>query len=162
MSPDRNPPTGPTVQPSDCPTKGRLLAIDPGTRRIGLALSDESQTIAQPFTTLTRRPGKRFPLRRLLTAMEEQQVVGVVMGLPLESDGTEGSKAREARALAGELTKHSKLPAVLLDERMTTARVLQAVREMGETTRDRKNDIDAMAAALILQRYLDARRGSSI
>jgi putative Holliday junction resolvase len=158
-SPDT--PNRPAVRLSDCPTQGRLLAIDPGARRIGLAVSDELQTIAQPFGTVSRRAGKRFPLRHILAAANEQHVVGVVVGLPLESEGGEGAPAMDARALAADIGRLSGLPVELLDERMTTARVLQAVREMGGTTRRRKKDIDAMAAALILQRYLDARRGSA-
>jgi putative Holliday junction resolvase len=93
--------------------------------------------------------------------MQQHDVVGVVVGLPLESDGTEAAPAQAARALAADVTKHSGLPVEFIDERMTTARVLQAVREMGGSTRGRKAEIDALAATLVLQQYLDARRGSA-
>jgi putative holliday junction resolvase len=141
---------------------GRLLGVDWGERRIGLALSDESQVLAQPLTTLTRRPGKRFPMQRLLAAARDHRVVGVVVGLPLEADGTEGESARSARTLAEAVAARSGLPVELVDERMTTARVLQAVREMGGRTRGRKEEVDALAAALLLQQYLDAKRGTGL
>jgi putative holliday junction resolvase len=144
------------------PATGRLLAVDWGERRIGLALSDESRTLAQPLLTLTRRPGKRFPLRQLLTLLDEHAVTGVVVGLPLEPEGTEGDAAGAARTLAADIARHSGKPVELWDERLTTARALQAVREMAGTTRGRKDDVDALAATVLLQHYLDARRGSAL
>ena len=140
---------------------GRLLGVDWGERRIGLAVSDETQTLAQPLATLTRRPGKRFPMARLLAHVTHLQVVGVVVGLPLDEAGTEGDAAREARALAEDIGRRAALPVTLWDERMTTARVLAAVREMGGSTRGRKEEVDALAAALLLQHYLDSRRGGT-
>ncbi|HEV8266288.1 MAG TPA: Holliday junction resolvase RuvX [Gemmatimonadales bacterium] len=141
-----------------------MLAVDWGERRIGLALSDESQTLAQPLATLTRRPGKRFPMTQLLAHITQHGVVGVVVGLPLDAAGAEGDAARAARALADDIGRRAsgKLPVTLWDERMTTARVLAAVREMGGSTRGRKDDVDALAAALLLQHYLDSRRGSAV
>ncbi len=140
---------------------GRLLGVDWGERRIGLALSDESQTLAQPLATLTRRAGKRFPMAQLLAHVTTHGVTGVVIGLPLDEQGAEGDSARAARALSEDIARHSGLPVALWDERMTTARVLQAVREMGGSTRGRKDDVDALAATLLLQHYLDARRGTA-
>ena len=142
---------------------GRILAVDWGERRIGLALSDETQTLAQPLTTLTRRAGKRFPMQQLLEQITKHEVVGVIVGLPLDAAGTEGDAAHAARALADDIKRRvGELEVSMWDERMTTARVLATVREMGGKTRGRKEDIDAMAAALLLQHYLDARRGSAI
>ncbi|MGH8723168.1 MAG: Holliday junction resolvase RuvX [Burkholderiales bacterium] len=144
--------------------KGRLLAVDWGERRIGLALSDETQTLAQPLATLTRRPGKRFPMAQLLDHIARHAAVGVIVGLPLDAAGDEGASAHAARALAADIARRveGKIPVALWDERMTTARVLAAVREMGGSTRGRKADVDAMAAALLLQHYLDAQRGSAL
>jgi putative Holliday junction resolvase len=139
-----------------------LLGVDWGERRIGVALSDESQILAQPLATLTRRAGKRFPMARLLDYMDAQHVVGVVVGLPLDEHGAEGDAARAARALAEDIARRSGRPVDLWDERMTTARVRQAIHEMGGKTRGRAADIDALAAALLLQHYLDARRGSAV
>jgi len=143
--------------------KGRLLAVDWGERRIGLALSDETQVLAQPLTTLTRRAGKRFPMAQLLEQVKKHNVVGLVVGLPLDESGAEGDAAHAARALADDIKRRvGDLEVRMWDERMTTARVLAAVREMGGKTRGRKQDVDAMAAALLLQHYLDARRGTAL
>jgi putative Holliday junction resolvase len=144
---------------------GRILAVDWGERRIGLALSDETQVLAQPLTTLTRRAGKRFPMAQLLDQLKKHNVVGIVVGLPLDESGAEGDAAHAARALADDIKRRvggGDLEVRMWDERMTTARVLAAIREMGGKTRGRKEDVDAMAAALLLQHYLDAKRGSAI
>jgi putative Holliday junction resolvase len=135
--------------------------VDWGERRIGISLSDEAQLLAQPLTTLTRRAGKRFPMRQLLTLVHEHGVTGVVVGLPLNPEGEEGAAAQAARALAEAIGRQTGLGVALWDERFTTARALHAVRDMGGHTRGRKGDVDALAAALLLQHYLDARRGSA-
>jgi putative Holliday junction resolvase len=140
---------------------GRLLGVDWGARRIGLALSDESGILAQPLTTLTRRTGKRFPMTQLLTHIAAHDVQGVVVGLPLDEHGAEGDAARAARALADDIHRRSGLPVELWDERFSTARARAAVREMGGKTAGRAADVDALAAAVLLQHYLDARRGSA-
>lgn len=140
---------------------GRLLGVDWGERRIGLALSDEAQVLAQPLATLTRRAGKRFPMTRLLELVADHGVAGVVVGLPLDAAGAEGDAARSARALAADIGRRAGLPVTLWDERLTTARALAAVREMGGRVRGRKGDLDALAAAILLQHYLDSRRGSA-
>jgi putative holliday junction resolvase len=144
--------------------RGRILAIDWGSRRIGLALSDETQTLAQPLTTLTRRAGKRFPMARLVDLVSKHHVVSVVVGLPLNEAGEEGDAAHAARTLADDIKRRvpETIEVTMWDERMTTARVLAAVREMGGSTRGRKDDVDAMAAALLLQHYLDTKRGSAL
>jgi putative holliday junction resolvase len=144
--------------PSDLPPSGRLLALDWGEVRIGLALSDETQTLASPVTTLVRRSGKRFPMPRLLELVAEHAPVGVVVGLPLTGEGHEGESAAAARDLADGVARRTGLPVALWDERMSTARALSAIREQGGRTRGRKQDVDALAAAVLLQHYLDARR----
>ena len=138
--------------------------MDWGERRIGLALSDETQTLAQPLTTLTRRAGKRFPMAQLLDHVTRNHVVGIIVGLPLDEAGAEGDAAHSARELADAIKRRvgEALEVTMWDERMTTARVLAAVREMGGSTRGRKEEVDAMAAALLLQHYLDARKGSAL
>jgi putative Holliday junction resolvase len=143
------------------PLEGRLLGVDWGERRIGLALSDESQTLAQPLGTLTRRRGKRFPMTELIANVSRHAVVGVVVGLPLEASGDEGEPARAARALAQDIARRAERPVAMWDERFTTARVRRAVHEMGGTPRDRAGDVDALAATLLLQHYLDGRRGTA-
>lgn len=139
---------------------GRLLGVDWGEKRIGVALTDESRRLASPLTTLTRRAGKRFPMRSLLELIHTHAVAGVVVGLPLEPDGAEGASAVAARALAADVARHTGLHVALWDERFTTARALRTVREMGGRTKGRRGAVDALAATVLLQHYLDAHRES--
>ena len=140
------------------PASGRILGLDWGELRIGLALSDETQTLASPLTTLTRRRGKRLPIGPQLELTDQQQPAGFVVGLPSAADGSETESAASARELATRMIEHTRLPLELWDERMSTARVLTAIREQGGSTRGRKGDVDALAAAVLLQHFLDARR----
>lgn len=140
------------------PPTGRLIAVDWGDVRIGLALSDEAQILASPLDTLVRRPGKRFPMPRFLELVAEHRPVGVVVGLPLTGEGAEEASALAARELAETIARRSELPVELWDERMSTARALGAIREQGGSTRGRREDVDALAAAVLLQHFLEARR----
>jgi putative pre-16S rRNA nuclease len=140
------------------PPTGRLLAVDWGGVRIGLALSDESQVIATPLETLVRRPGKRFPMPRFLELVDQHAPVGIVVGLPLTPEGGEGASAAGAREVAETIGKRTGLPLELWDERMSTARALATIREQGGSTRGRREDVDALAAAVVLQHYLESRR----
>ena len=140
------------------PYPGRLLAVDWGEVRLGLALSDETQTLASPLETLVRRAGKRFPLARFLELVETHGPVGILVGLPLTGEGEEGASAEAARELARTLAERTALPLELWDERMSTARALAVIREQGGRTRGRKEEVDALAAAVLLQHFLDARR----
>lgn len=139
------------------PRSGRLLSVDWGEKRIGLAISDETQLIATPLDTLTRRAGKRFPMPAFLEHVTAQRPTGILVGLPLESSGAEGLVAGEARELAAAIGARTDLPVDLWDERMSTARALAAIREQGGSTRGRREDVDALAAAVLLQHYLDSR-----
>jgi putative holliday junction resolvase len=140
------------------PSAGRLLAVDWGEVRIGLALSDESQFLATPLETLVRRAGKRFPMPRFLELVAEHAPVGVLVGLPLTGEGAEEASAAAARELAGAIARRTELPLELWDERMSTARALGIIREQGGSVRGRKGDVDALAAAVLLQHFLDSRR----
>ena len=142
------------------PSGGRLLAVDWGEIRLGLALSDETQTLATPLETLVRRPGKRFPMGRFLELVETHRPVGVVVGLPLTGEGLEAESAAAARELADGLQRRTGLPFELWDERMSTARALATIREQGGSTRGRREEVDALAAAVLLQHYMDARRST--
>lgn len=142
------------------PHAGRLLGVDWGDRRIGLALTDELQLLASPLETLVRRAGKRFPMPRLLELIGMHRPVGVVVGLPLTAEGGEGASAAAARDTARTIARRTALPVELWDERMTTARALAVIREQGGSTRGRREAVDALAAAVLLQHFLDARRGS--
>jgi len=140
------------------PRTGRVIAVDWGAVRLGLAASDETQLLASPIATLTRRPGKRFPMASFLARIEPLAPAGIVVGLPLESSGDEGASAAEARRVAEAISRRTALPVALWDERMSTARALAAIREQDGSTRGRKEDVDALAAAIILQHFLDSRR----
>ena len=144
----------------EIPASGRLLSLDWGEVRIGLALSDESQFLATPLATLTRRAGKRFPMPRFLELVGEHAPVGLVVGLPLTGEGLEGPSAAAARDLAAGVATRTGLPLALWDERMSTARALGLIREQGGSTRGRKDDVDALAAAVLLQHFIDSRRRS--
>ena len=140
------------------PSQGRILAVDWGELRIGLALSDESQVLATPLGTLQRRQGKRFPMPRFLELSAIHLPVGIVVGLPLSLEGEEGESASAAREVATIIERRTGLPLEMWDERMSTARALDAIREQGGSTRGRKADVDSLAAAILLQHFLDARR----
>ncbi len=142
----------------EIPRAGRVLAVDWGEVRIGLALSDESQIIASPLDTLTRRRGKRFPMPRFLELVGAHAPVGLVVGLPLTPDGGERPATAAARELATLLGGRTGLPVELVDERVTTARAHAAIREQGGSTRGRREDVDALAAAILLQHFLETRR----
>jgi putative pre-16S rRNA nuclease len=142
------------------PPAGRIIAIDWGEVRLGLALSDEGQVLASPLQTLVRRPGKRFPMPAFLPHIEQHRPVGVVVGLPLTPEGDEGPSATAARDVATVVARRTGLPVELVDERMTTARAHREIRAQGGSTRGRREDVDALAAAILLQGFLDRRRRS--
>ncbi|HEX7120778.1 MAG TPA: Holliday junction resolvase RuvX [Gemmatimonadaceae bacterium] len=135
----------------------RILAIDIGDRRVGLAVSDPTGTIASPAGFLVRRPGKRPPLTEILERARELEVTEFVVGLPLDEEGNDTERSEEARRLAAALRERSHLPVELVDERYTTAAALRAIRDMGGSPRGRKGDVDALAATVLLQQAL-ARR----
>lgn len=136
---------------------GRILGIDLGARRIGVAVTDPTRTIASPLTTLTRRLGKRPPWKELERLVHENEVVGVVVGLPLALDGTETPWTTEVREFAERLKARTQLPVYLVDERMTSIEAEGAIRGLGlrKSRRENKALIDATAAAIILRSFLD-------
>jgi len=140
------------------PLPGPLLGIDWGEIRTGIALCDEERILASPLTTLTQRRGKRFPVAALLDIIELHHPVGVVLGLPYGLDGGENDSTIQVRRLMAQLQPKVPVPIELWDERLTTARALQAIREQGGSTRGRKADVDALAAAILLQHFLDSHR----
>ena len=135
-----------------------MLGVDWGEVRIGLALSDETQLLASPLETLSRRPGRRFPMPRFLELISEHRPVGVIVGLPLTAEGNEEESAHAARELGVLIGQRTYLPVEYWDERMSTARALGAIRELGGSTRGRREDVDALAASVLLQHWLDVRR----
>jgi putative holliday junction resolvase len=138
--------------------RGRLLAVDYGERRIGLAVSDPTGTIASPAGHILRRPGKRPPIAEIVRRAEELGARGFVLGLPLDEAGADTPRASQVRRIAAELERRTGLPVELFDERFTTAAALRAVRELGGSTKGRKGDVDALAATVLLQHALSFSR----
>ena len=143
------------------PSTGRIIAIDWGEVRLGLALSDEGQILATPLDTLTRRPGKRFPMPPFMAHLERHHPVGIVVGLPLTLQGEDGPSAVAARELAALVAGRTGLPVELVDERLTTARAHREIRVQGGSARGRRQEVDALAASVLLQGFLDQRHGGS-
>jgi putative Holliday junction resolvase len=142
------------------PRQGRVAAVDWGEVRIGVAVSDETQLLASPVGAVVRHRGKRFPVVRFTELLAGRDPVGIVVGLPLTPEGEEAGSALGARELAQVLSERTGLPVELWDERLTTTRALGAIRELGGRTRGRKADVDALAATVLLQHWLEARRGT--
>lgn len=138
---------------------GRFLGVDYGRRRVGVALSDPTGTIAQPLTTIKRRHGKRPPVAGIARLAREHDVDAVVIGLPLTPEGEESEWTRETREFGEKVGQRTGLPAHFVDERMTSARAERAVRSLGlkKREREKKSRVDLAAAVLILQAFLDHR-----
>jgi len=136
------------------PTARRLLAIDYGDRRIGLAVSDPTGTIASPVGHLVRRAGKRPPIAELTRRAIELGATGIVLGLPLDASGAENPRTAEVRSVGAAIGARTGLQIRYVDERYTTASALRTVQAMGGSTRGRKGDVDALAATILLQHAL--------
>lgn len=135
----------------------RVLGIDYGERRIGVAVSDPTGTFATPLPTLTRRRGKRPPMGALRTLARDHDAIALVVGLPLAADGTETEWCAAVRRFGDRLGSGLALDVYYVDERMTSARAERVVRSLAlpRRKREQKERVDAAAAALILQRWLD-------
>lgn len=135
----------------------RLMGVDLGSKTIGLALSDISLTVASPLETI-KRAKFTADATRLLALATEHGVGGLVIGLPVNMDGSEGPAAQSARAFARNLEKLSALPIAFWDERLSTAAVTRTLIE-ADTSRARRAElVDKMAAAYILQGALERLR----
>ena len=136
---------------------GRILAVDFGERRVGLAVSDPTATLARPLPTLLRRPGKRAPVAQIARIAAEHEAVTVVVGLPLDLSGDETPWTQTVRDFGTKLASASGIAVEYLDERLTSVMAERAVRSLGlkRSERVRKDRIDAMAAVMILQAWLD-------
>ena len=134
----------------------RILAIDPGARRLGLAISDPSETIASPLGVIERSAWKA-DLQRLRKIVEDSAVGEIVVGRPLTMRGEVGAEAREAERFAARLRAALSVPVVEVDERFSTVAAERAMRDAGSRAAQRRARRDAVAAALILQPYLDRR-----
>jgi putative Holliday junction resolvase len=134
--------------------RARWLAVDYGDKRIGLAIADPTGTIASPAGFIERRAGKRPPVAEIIRRAEALEARGFVVGLPLDGNGDETPRSEETRRIAAALADRTKLPVELVDERFTTAAARRAIREMGGSARERRGDVDALAATVLLQHAL--------
>jgi putative holliday junction resolvase len=133
----------------------RFLGVDYGQKRVGLAIADPIGMIATPAGFIPRRAGKRPPIAEIIRRAEALEARGFVLGLPLDGSGGETEWTAEVRRVGDELAKRTNLPVQYQDERYTTATSLRVIREMEGSTRGRKGDVDAMAAAVLLQHALN-------
>lgn len=135
----------------------KILAIDPGDARIGLALSDDLGLLAHPLETIDVRKTKE-PAARIATLVIERKVTTVVIGLPRNMDGTYGPAAEKTRAFADILRPLlTDCPIIFWDERLTTVAAHRALRESGRNAKNSRDVVDQVAAQMILQGYLDSQ-----
>jgi len=135
----------------------RFLAVDLGAARIGLALSDETGTLATGLPTL-RSVSPRQDARRIADLVREHGVGEVVVGMPFRLDGSVGPKGEEAEAFAGRLRRSVRVPVLLRDERLTSVAADERLAAAGVKRRDRRDRLDRVAAEILLQEHLDERR----
>jgi putative holliday junction resolvase len=135
----------------------RVLAVDPGSKRVGLALSDPTGTIAQALPNEPAEPAATLA-SRLAEIAKAQDARRIVVGLPLRLNGTHGPEAAAARRLAHSLRQASGLPVEMVDERLTTAEAERSLIAGGVRREKRRLSIDGVAATLLLQGHLDAGR----
>lgn len=141
----------------DLPRTGRLAAIDYGTVRLGVAITDPDQRLASPLENYTRQglAADTDWIKRLAVG---ERIAGFVVGLPVHGSGEESQKSREARQFAAWLAKETNLPVRLFDERYTTAHAEAALLDAGLTKKRRKERLDKLAAQILLAAYLESSR----
>ena len=136
----------------------RVLAIDPGSKHVGLAISDPTGTVATPLPPLAAAPGATL-VERLAAAAREQQAARLVVGLPRNLDGSLGTAGQAARALAQQLGKATRLPVDLVDERLSSVAAERTLIAGGVRRARRKQLAHGVAAALILEAWLQSEAG---
>lgn len=142
-----------TFNPAEIPKHGRILALDPGMRRIGLAISDESRVIATPLPVIERRSWKKL-LSRVAEVIGQYDAVALVVGLPLNTDGSESPMSVEARRLSEKFRLSLSVPVFLQDERVTTYEARRRLWDRGVAVEQLPGLVDSEAAAVILGDFL--------
>lgn len=135
--------------------KGRVIAVDPGDKRIGIALSDPTGMIARPLLVLNHR-SRTEDAAAIIRLAEQYEVVQIVVGIPLDSNGVVTEQGRRSENLAEEIRTKTGLPVVLWDESGSTKTARATRIAMGVSRRKRSGHLDEVAATIILQSYLDA------
>lgn len=136
---------------------GRVLALDVGERRIGVALSDPTRTLASPLTTIRAVP-RSTALKRILTLVRDYEVTGLVIGLPLTMNGDVGPQATLVQQFVDELRPLLDIPIFFVNERLTTVAAERMMIDLKIKPEQRRARIDEVAASIILQDFLDAHR----
>ena len=131
---------------------GRLLALDLGTKRVGVAVSDELRITVNPLPPIERRSWKDL-LRRVAATIQSYDARGLVIGLPLSLDGSEGPAARDARAVAEKFRRSLSIPVHMQDERLTTFAATAQLKTAGRSDQQIEREVDSEAAALILRDF---------
>ena len=134
------------------PSAGRLLALDLGTKRVGVAVSDELRITVNPLPPIERRSWKDL-LLRVTAIIESYDARGLVIGLPLSLDGAEGPAARNARDVADKFQRSLGIPVYMQDERLTTFAATAQLKTAGRSDRQIEREVDSQAAALILRDF---------
>lgn len=145
----------PLVSLEDLPPKGALLGLDPGSKTIGVAGCDPNRLIASAVETIVRGKKLAPSLDRVFQIYDTRKSVGLVMGLPVNMDGSEGPRAQSARSLAQNILARRDIPLAFWDERLSTAGVERALLEADASRARREEVIDKLAAAWILQGAID-------
>ncbi|MFN7164034.1 MAG: Holliday junction resolvase RuvX [Hyphomonas sp.] len=144
----------PVVDLFDLPGKGVLIGLDPGTKTLGVAATDASRILASPVETIPKL--KLAPaLARLFEVYDDRQGVGLIVGLPLNTDGSQGPRVQSVRTLVSNLLKVRDIPVAFQDERYSTVAADEISRDLSFTQQRRADRIDAMAAAMILHAALE-------
>ena len=146
-----------TSRPALPDSAGRLLALDLGSKRVGVAVSDELRITVNPLQAIERRSWKDL-LRRVAAVVETYDARGLVIGLPLSLEGTEGSAAKDVRAIAGKFQLSLAVPVYLQDERLTTFAATAQLKASGRSAREIEREVDSEAATLILGDFIANNR----
>lgn len=151
----------PIVTLQELPPRGPLLGLDPGAKTIGVAACDAGRLIASPVEVIARGKKLAPSLDRLFVLYDQRQCVGLVMGLPINMDGTEGPRSQAARSLAQNVLARRDIPVALWDERLSSAGAERALLAADASRARRDEVIDKLAAAWILQGAIDRLHNSA-
>ncbi len=148
-----------TPNPASIPAGQRIIGVDPGMKRVGIAVCDETQLVARPLARIQRTSWKKL-LEGLRELILEFDAAAIVIGLPLESDGSESTMSAEARRLARNLARSITIPVFLQDERTTSYEAKRRLWERDADLNETKAQVDSEAAAIILEDFLERLRAS--
>lgn len=140
---------------SPLPAQGALLGLDYGTKNLGVAVSNGEQTIAAPVETWPMKNASQN-LKHLRELISDYRAVGIVIGLPIRTNGEEGTAAAAVREFGNWVAEQTQLPVIFVDERYSSAEAELLIWSRGENPSKRKRPLDSLAAKIILQTYLDA------